>query len=698
MARGIAHIGVIEWLEEHRVPVDFVAGTSAGGLIGGIYATGMTPAELRALIASVDWDLMFQSDAPYAVKDFRRKEDARDYPVRLEFGLRQGFRAPSSLGPTQQIDLFLSRITQRYFNIRSFDELPIPFRCVATDLIAEESVVLSDGPLAEAMRATMAFPGLFSPVRRGGRLLVDGGVLNNVPADVVRAMGADIVIAVDVSRSTPLEPGLDSAFTVLSRTLDVLTDRNVRQALQAADIVLKPDIKDIAAMDWRRHSEIADRGYRAAASVARLATLSVDERTWSADIAAREARRVTHDPVPVSLTVSGVPPEEGDRIRARLVHHLGRPLDAGRIGANLTAITGSGRYDTVTYRLVQRSDGVELAIEATPKPYGPPFLRFGLDVTSTSNTTAAVGIRSRLTAFDVAGYGSEVRLNATIGTGFELGTELYKPIGGSRLFIAPRAAVQQSDRDLFNDGHAPAEYRTNRAFLGADIGLNLSRNSEWRLGFTYGHATASVSTGYPDAPTFSGPERLVRMQYIYDGQDQVAVPTHGVRLRVSLQHILKGMEPQPAHAPTLGTGRRTLGEVDSSVVVPVRKRHRVVVALSTGTSFDAGNDSYYDFSLRGLTGLWAHDGWEFTGRNYLLGSAAYLHHLGRLPDFLGGPIYLAGAVEAGSAFARLTSARIRTVVSAGVVMDTLLGPASLTGGVSPGGHLRVCVNVGRAFR
>ena len=405
--------------------MDVIAGTSAGGPVGGAYATGMTSSEVRALFASVDWDVMFQADAPYALKDFRRKEDVRAYPAHLEFGLRQGFRAPSSLGTSEQVDLLLCRIAQRYYRIRSFDDLPIPFRSVATDLVAEEPVVLGEGSLAEAMRATIAFPGLFPPVRRNGRVLVDGGIIDNVPADVARAMGADIVIAVDVGRLTPLEPGLDSAITLMNRTLDVLTDRSARQGTAAADILIKPDIRDVAAMDWRRYGEIADRGYQAAAaSAVKLTRLSVDDATWAAYVARRNARRAMLDPVPTSLAVSGVSRQEEAEIRSRLARYLGHPVDGSAISTDITALTGSGRYDSVTYRLIEQPGAVQLLIEATPRSYGPPFLRFGLDVTNTSHTLLAVGVKGRLTAFDVAGYGSEVRLDAMLGTGFALAASL----------------------------------------------------------------------------------------------------------------------------------------------------------------------------------------------------------------------------------------------------------------------------------
>jgi NTE family protein len=451
-------------------------------------------------------------------------------------------------------------------------------------------------------------------------------------------------------------------------------------------------------MDWRRSDEIADRGYRAAAALPGLATLGVDDAAWAAYLAARDARRRTVDPTPTLLSVSGVLAQEQATIRGALTHHLGKSLDGDAISRDLTAITGSARYDTVTYQIVRQPEGIELAIKATPKSYGPPFLRFTLDVTNAGTSTLEVGVRGRLSAFDVVGYNSEVRLDTMVGTGFSLAAELYKPIGKSRLFVAPRAGIQWSDQETFSDSRRTEDYRTDRTFIGADVGVSLSRDIEWRVGWTYGHRTAAVEGDESGLPRYTGYESVAGTRFVYDGQDAVVVPSRGVKLDASLLRIIDGVEPDTAAPAAPDTARRTLGEIVSSVFVPVSRRHRMMLSFSGGTSFGASPDSYYDFALGGPTRLRAYDIGEFRGSNYLLASLAYLHNLGRLPDFMGGPIYLAGAVETGSAFAELKSARARTALSTGVILDTLLGPVTLTAGVSVDGHFRFYANVGRAFR
>src|SRR5262249_27200728 len=217
-ARGIAHVGVIRWLEEHRVPIDVAAGTSMGGLIGGAFATGMDAPELEAFIGSIDWDELFGASS-FAYKNIRRKADARAYPSRLEFGLRGGIVPPSALNSGESVELLLGRITAAYFDIEDFDDLPTPFRTVAVDLLSAQPLIMRSGSLADAMRATMSLPLIFPPVDVNGRLLVDGGTMNNVPADIVKAMGADRVVAVNVGQLSDPQSGNPSMFSAAGATV-----------------------------------------------------------------------------------------------------------------------------------------------------------------------------------------------------------------------------------------------------------------------------------------------------------------------------------------------------------------------------------------------------------------------------------------------------------------------------------------------
>src|SRR6202011_1007141 len=233
-ALGLAHVGVIKWLEENRIPVDVIAGTSMGALVGGIYASGESPDQISALIRHINWSEVLTGVTPYKDLSFRRKEDRREYPNAFEFGLKKGTQFPSGFNSGQQVGLILDRVGLPYSEMKSFDELPIPFRCVATDLVAGDSYVFDHGSLAEAMRASMSLPAFFTPVRERNRVLVDGGLVNNLPVDVARKMGADIVIAVHLAlpRLDPQAPL--SSVAVLQRSANVSIAINELRSMEDA--------------------------------------------------------------------------------------------------------------------------------------------------------------------------------------------------------------------------------------------------------------------------------------------------------------------------------------------------------------------------------------------------------------------------------------------------------------------------------
>jgi len=290
-ARGIAHVGVIRWLEEHRIPIDVAAGTSMGGLIGGVYATGMEAAELQTVLDTMDWDQLFGS-SNFVYKNIRRKNDARDSPSRLEFGLKGGIVPPTSLNSGEYVELFLERIAAPYHDIESFDALPTPFRTVAVDLVTASQVVLRRGSLADAMRATMSLPLIFPPVVLDGHVLVDGGAMNNVPAGVVKSMGADVVIAVNVGDVSNPENLSYTMLSLAGSTLDAMMRASTKKSLESADVVLNVPLHAYGSLDWRRADELADEGYRATEAMRdQLLPLAISEAEYEAWRQERRARQ-----------------------------------------------------------------------------------------------------------------------------------------------------------------------------------------------------------------------------------------------------------------------------------------------------------------------------------------------------------------------------------------------------------------------
>lgn len=699
-ARGMAHVGVLEWLEEHHVPVDFVAGTSMGGLIGGAYATGLSGAELRTLLGEVDWDLMFLGEAPYSLKSFRRKQDARLYPSKLVFGLRKGIGLPSGFDPGHQVNLLLARLTLPYSGLKSFDDLPTPFRCTATDMMTSTLVVFEDGPLAQAMRATMSLPGVFPPVLRGDQVLVDGGVLNNVPADVVRAMGADVVLAVDVGNEPGMTPTAQTIFGLLSQTIDVFMYIATRQVLGTADLVLRPDIKGFSTLDWRKSAVLADLGYQAAAAHAsELLPLALDEEAWARHQAKRSARVRRDVAVPTALAVTGVDGKERHWIETQLHRHVGVPLDRERLEQDLTALTGTDRYNSIAYRMLSGPEGEQLGLTVLPKSYGPPFLSLALQIDNTTLTELRFALQGRVTAFDVLGFGSELRLDARIGSPLGLAAELYRPIGGFGLFVAPRAVFAQVQRPVYGEtaDSLLGESRVKVSGIGLDLGTSFGSQAELRFGYDLSNISTSVFVGAADLPSRDGAESAVYARFEYDGQDAPVVPSRGLRVRVDLRHVFEGPGPEDANDPDGFSAKPTLGELRLSGFTPLG-RHRLFANLAGGTAFDTRPIGLYRFTLGGPLRLSALRADELSGRHYLLGSAGYLHSLGRLPDFVGGPVYLGGWVDAGSAFERIDDAELHVHLAGCFLVETLVGPFYLGASVGADKEARIFGGLGVILR
>ncbi len=350
-ARGAAHIGILKVLEERRVPVDAIAGKSMGAIVGALYASGMSAAEIEQLIGSVDWQDAFRDRPPRETLNFRRKQDDREFLVRTPIGLRGGtLRFPRGLIQGQKLNEMLRAATLRVADAKDFDSLPLPFRALATDLSTGAAVVFARGSLATAVRASMAAPGVFAPVEVDGRLLVDGGLVENLPVDLARDMGVDVIIAVDVS--SPLRPGkeLDSLLSVSNEMISILINRETerrRRALTARDVVIEPELGSMTSVDFTRVHEAIDAGEAAARrATTGLASLSVPESDY--------ARFLARGQTPKAPTIEFVraAPDSGDYrkfIEAALSPLLGQPADAPTIAPAIRALYGRDLFETLDY-------------------------------------------------------------------------------------------------------------------------------------------------------------------------------------------------------------------------------------------------------------------------------------------------------------------------------------------------------------
>jgi NTE family protein len=698
-ARGIAHVGVIRWFEEHRIPIDLAAGTSMGGLIGGSFATGMDADALEAMLGGINWDEMFGS-SNFDFKNIRRKADARAYPSRLEFGIKRGIVPPTSLNNGEQVELLLGRIAAPYYEVEDFDQLPTPFRAVAVDLVTATEVVLNHGSLPEAMRATMSLPLIFPPVEVEGRILVDGGAMNNVPADVVKAMGAERIVAINVGELGNADAINYSMLGLAGATLDAMMRASTKFSIADADVIINVPLKEYGSLDWRRSRDLIREGYQAAEAMRdQLLPLAVSEAEYAAWAQGRQSRRRTEIPVPSYVSVEGFAADDARRLDQLLARHVGVPFEVESLQLDLAQLSGLDRYETITWRIVSNTAGDRgLLIRGRQKPYAPPFLMLGLNLENTTSDDFRITMTARYLRFGVLGSGSELRLDGTLGSDPGLAFELYQPIRSSPFFVTGFGGVQKSSLDFVVDDAVNARYGQVNTRLGFRLGANLGRESDIRVGAYIGRMDAEVKVGDPGLPAIEGKETVADAIWRLDTQDSPVIPSHGTLSTVSLRYVFDGPNIDPPLPSARSSVELTQLSGSANRFWSLNDKNRVFVLGGLGTSFDKNPLPTDQFSLGAAFKLGAYSPGDLRGDHYYLVTGGYVRQFGRLPDFMGGPVYAGGWLENGDAFDDWDDASFRTNASVGVVMDTLLGPVIVAGSAGFDGRWRTYFGVGRIFR
>ena len=441
-ALGLAHIGVLQWLYHHHVPVDLVAGTSMGGLVGGIYATGRSPDQLQELIQNVDWDQALSGQLPFRDLSYRRKEDAVQFPTRIEFGLRKGVQLPEGFNAGQQVSFILDHVALPYSQIKSFNDLPTPFACVATELNTGKQHVFHDGSLSLALRATMSLPGIFTPVRDGNNLYADGGLLNNLPVDVAQNMGAQLTVAVYLRTASFNAQQPLSTFSVLGQSLSVMIAANELKSIQMADVLITVPMENYTALDYDKAAEMIRLGYEAAESKsAILSKLAVDDLAWKEYLEQREGRK-RETPVPQFIEVAGTTPSLANKIEKRLSPDVGKPVDNINLEHQFTRIAGTGRFASLGYSLTDKDGKPGLLVSVEEKSYSPPIVRPLINIDGTNYNQVLFSAGARITFIDFGTFGSELRNDFVVGSVYRLASEYYHPFTpATRWFVAPQLAL-----------------------------------------------------------------------------------------------------------------------------------------------------------------------------------------------------------------------------------------------------------------
>ncbi|MCZ6560521.1 MAG: patatin-like phospholipase family protein, partial [Gammaproteobacteria bacterium] len=534
-ARGSAHIGVIKVLEENRIPIDFIAGTSMGAIIGGLYAMGHTPDEMDKLLADIDWDDIFHDNIDRPHRSFHRKRDDDFSLVEFKPGFNDGkIDLPTGMIQGQKLDLLFSRLTLPVAHVKDFDNLSIPYRAVAANIVTGMPVVLGSGNLAQAMRASMSIPAVFAPIRIDGQLLVDGGVVNNIPIDVVREMGADIVIAIDISSPLQTEAELTSWVAITGQLTGFLTRRNAEAqmaTLTDKDLLIVPELGDMSAADFGHAPEAVPIGVTEAEKhVARLRTWSLSADEYAAHLAARP-RPADKLPI-IDFVVVENDSVLGDKeLRARTERIIrGQPLNVDLVEQDINTIYGTELFQNIRYEIIEDDGQTGLKVDLEKRSWGPNYLEFGITTSGDFQGGSSTGLNVSYLRTALNELNGESRLGVRLGENGGVFGEFYQPLNaGGQWFVVPLLGYTWGNIDNFAMGNITSEVRIRQWGGSLAVGRELGTWGEIRIGLrrTEGKAEVRVGPPMPDLD-FDVGESFIR--FSVDKLDSTVFPRHGYNL------------------------------------------------------------------------------------------------------------------------------------------------------------------------
>ncbi|MBL0057767.1 MAG: patatin-like phospholipase family protein [Elusimicrobia bacterium] len=689
-------MGVLKVLEELKIPVDVITGTSMGSAVGGLYATGLTAAELETIFTRFDWVGAFTDSPPRRDLSFRRKEDDRTFLVKARIGLDGGkVQLPRGFVEGQNFVMELRKLSHVTESLPSFDQLPIPFRAMATDLETARPVVLDKGDLVMAIRASIAVAPLFSPVKMDGRLLVDGGYLRNIPVKTAKDMGADRLIAVNIGTPLSQEKDMRSVFDVFSQVSRLggqVQDRRQIAELGPEDLLILPDLEGYAFTDFAKIPEIVARGEAAARAVAEpLKNFSVSEedyRRWRGSLAKG----------PTLPVVDSIEFVNGTRISDNVFlpfirQRLGALVDPAQLQKDLAQIYGFGYFEFLNYHVDTRDGKKVLVVDAPRKSWGPDYLRLGLKIAEEFDGDSAYAVLARYQKTEINRYGGELNVDGNIGTNSKVDAEWYQPIGQAPRWLsygAPYFASfqggygQENDPVRFSKGsEIPFEFLTGE--VSPSVGRTLGNWGRIRTGLKWDWETYQT-------PLISGEQSGVTRSDVFlrldlDTLDAPGFPRHG---------IIGSLEGRTAATVLGGEARGSLfdgnlGAARSWGADTFQAR------LQYGTNLNSDAQNPHFLRLGGFLNLSGFSHNSLIGTETALTQLRWNRNVGSLAAW---PLYVGSAVEWGGAWNRQQEITLSSGYWCGSLYATLdsgLGPTYLALSQTEQGIRTVYLYVGQAF-
>ncbi len=676
-AKGAAHIGVLRVLDELRIPVDCVTGTSMGALVGGTFASGLPPEEIERAVLGINWSRTVGSEGLRARTPINRKLAGITYTNSLDIGLKAGrLKIPGGLLKTQDIEDVIRGLVADARHTRDFDDLPIPFRAVATDMLAGEMVVLGSGDLSVAMRASMAVPGAFSPVVIGEQVLADGGMMRNLPVDIARELCADVVIAVSLSSPVPKLVDLSEATSLASRSLDVMIDANQKAqiaSLTDQDISIVVPMGDIGPAAFDRVPDAVPLGREAALArqdeLRRFSLPEAEYMAWRlalnregnaairlADVKVLGLERV--NPVYVQDQLKYVGPGV-EVTRAQVI------ADTGRVFA-------LGDFERVAYRLAGPPAAQVLEITPVEKSWGPDFVRFDLGLAADNGGALDAVLRAEHTRTWLNARGGEWRNAIQLGEQWLLDTSLYQPIDvRQRFFVEPLARFERNFEDIYFDGDRVARYDISELYGQADAGVNLSTRVQVRIGVRSGWFEPDRDTGATILPDGERErDSSLQLRVVYDTRDSVALPTSGTFLNARLASSGSWLGGEQDYGLVEGVFTKSYPFRGDALSLILGGGKELSGILAVPQAFQLGGIRTFPGLQRG----------ELRGDSYWFAGSRYFWKIADIQSLFGQALYAGVRVQAGRMGGRIDEVRDGALygVSGSLGGRTPIGPFLLS--------------------
>jgi NTE family protein len=672
-------------------------------VVGGLYASGMTAAQIESTMRSVDWQEAFRDAPPRRDLGFRRKQDDRNFLVRLPLGLKHGqILLPKGFIQGQKLQETLRQLTLPFSNSTDFDLLPTPFRAVATDLLTGNAVLLDKGDLSIAMRASISAPGLFAPVETQGLVLVDGGLAENLPIDVARQMHADILIVSDVSFPLQSRAALDSALSISNQMLAILVRKDAdrqRATLTPSDILIAPILGTTSSTDFTAAAGTITAGENAArAMMAQLDGFRVGEAAYR-DYLARRASREPGLPAIKFVRVDEQSKRYEKTILAEMEPLVGKPLNVDAVGERITELYGLGNFETLDYALVSKGEGSEeesgLEVRARRKSWGPNYVRFGLNLEDDFQGNSRYNAAARFILTELDNLGAELITDVQIGSDPKVAAEFYQPLNATRTwFVAPSVRVEARDLFIYDKDVEVAEYRDREAEADFDIGRNLGNWGEIRAGFHRANGATRVRLGDPNLVQQQYNNGEFFFKFSYDRLDNLHFPRDGQTFSFQWD----------ANRTDLG-GDTAFDKIQADwLIARSAGRNTVLLWASAGSVVGGRIDPLVlpdQFSLGGFFNLSGLAPTSLFGPNYAIARAIYFRKIGRGGEgFFEFPAYICMSLEAGNTWETRSAMSFGSThkdASLFLAFDTYLGPVYLGSGYDTAGHSAYYLFLGRTF-